>query len=151
MFFMIMDFLVEKGSTSSNNGNNDRKKDCDTLHYRQRTVDGWFRVGTKPVLEKAQSRFGCGRLQNRFCIKTGFASSIEATKLDLSQNGQYKTCIVPNTKIDWVYINIYIFIFFIYIFYIYFLYIYGYVYIHIHIFFIYILYIYIFYIYFLYV
>ena len=25
-------------------------------------------------------------IQNRFCIKTGFASSIEATKLDLSQN-----------------------------------------------------------------
>ena len=26
-------------------------------------------------------------IQNRFSIKTGFASSIEATKLDLSQNG----------------------------------------------------------------
>ena len=53
-----------------------------------------FRVGTKPVLEQAQSRFGCGSLQNRFSIKTGFASSIEATKLDLSQNGS-----MPNLHI----------------------------------------------------
>ena len=46
---------------------------------QSRFWSGWFRVGTKQVLEHAQSRF--------WCIKTGFASSIEATKLDLSQNG----------------------------------------------------------------
>ena len=39
VFFMIMDFLIEKGSTSPNNGHYDRKKDRDTLHHRQRTVD----------------------------------------------------------------------------------------------------------------
>ena len=50
-----------------------------------------LRDGTKPVLEQAQSRFWCGRLQNRFCIKTGFASSIEATKLDLSWSGSIVT------------------------------------------------------------
>ena len=33
-------------------------------------------LATKPAL-----------IQNRFSIKTGFASSIEATKLDLVQNG----------------------------------------------------------------
>ena len=53
---------------------------------QSRFGSSWFRVGTKPVLEQAQSRFWCGRFPNRFCIKTGFASSIEATKLDLSQN-----------------------------------------------------------------
>ena len=61
---------------------------------------GRLSVGTKPVLVQAQSRFWCGRLQNRFCINTGFASSIKAPKLDLSQNGQYRTCIVSNTKIE---------------------------------------------------
>ena len=57
------------------------------VQAQSRFWSGWFRVDTKPVLEQAQSRFGCSRLQNRFCIKTGFAPSIEATKLDLSQNG----------------------------------------------------------------
>ena len=79
---------------------------------QNRFWSGWLRVDTKPVLEQAQSRFwsrpntgvravGLGRhkagfgagtkpvsvRQVRFCIKTGFSSSIEATKLDLSQNG----------------------------------------------------------------
>ena len=56
---------------------------------------GWLRVGTKPVLEQAQSRFGCGKIG--LVSRQVFASFIEATKLDLSQTGQYKTCIVSNT------------------------------------------------------
>ena len=39
-------------------------------------------------------------IQNRFCIKTGFASSIEAKKWICPKTGQYKTCIVSNTKIE---------------------------------------------------
>ena len=75
---------------------------------QSRFWSGWFRVGTKPVwsrhkaglvavgLGSAQSRFGskhkvgfgAAGYKTGFVSKTGFASSIEATKLDLFQNGR---------------------------------------------------------------
>ena len=54
------------------------------------TAQNWF---WKPVLE---------RYQEQFSIQTGFASSIEATNWISAKTGQYKTCIVSNTKIDCV-------------------------------------------------
>ena len=77
------------------------------------------RDGTKLVLEQAQSPFWS-------VIKTSLVSRQVLHLLSKLQNwnspktGQYKTCIVSNTKIDCVYINIYIYC-------IYFLYIYMYI------------------------
>ena len=54
-------------------------------------------------------------IQNRFSIKTGFVSSIEATKLDLAQNGSIQ--ILLSIKYwNSLYIYIYIYILYIYVF-----------------------------------
>ena len=105
------------------------------MQAKSRFWSGWFRVGKKPVLEQAHNRIGCSRLQNRFSIKTGFASSIEATKLDLSQNGSIQNLHSIKCQ-DWlcilyIYIlyiyNLYIYIFSLYILYIYKEYLYIYI------------------------
>ena len=60
-------------------------------------------------------------MQNWFSIKTGFASSIEATKLDLSPNGSIQNLFIIKYY-DWlcvynyIYFLIYICLFFIYIY-----------------------------------
>ena len=57
------------------------------LYYRFLGID--VCQATKPAL-----------IQNRFSIKTGFASSIEVAKLDLAQNGSIQNMFSTNTKIE---------------------------------------------------